>query len=218
MTHARSRGTDAAREEEAPSSQRLVSFSDGVIAIAITLLALQLSIPVIKDPTSGSQLGHALWANRGQFRIYLITFVVIGYYWMIHHRTFRVITGHDAVLAWVNMVFLLGISVLPFGSNLFGRYTSNTTAMMVYGGIFTVLSLSFVAIAFVAEWRRLLDSRANLARFRSGRARAIGTTLVFGMSVALAPLTGPGDAQLLWLVIIAIVLFARVHERRVPSA
>jgi uncharacterized membrane protein len=198
--------------QDAPSSQRLVSFSDGVIAIAMTLLAFQLRVPVIKDASSASELSHALGQHLPGYRLYLIAFVLIGFFWMVHHRVFRVIEGHDAFLAWANMLFLLGISVMPFAANLFTVYSNNLTAMMVYGGVFTLISLSFLTISFVAEWRGLMQESADRAVLRAGRRRSFATTAVFGISVAVAPIVGAGDAELIWVAIpVALLVLRRLR-------
>src|SRR3954447_18632969 len=86
MTETRQQG---APTTDAPSVSRLVMFSDAVFAIAITLLALQPRVPEIKDPKSASQLARALGDLSSEFITYLITFTLIGTYWLAHHRVFE---------------------------------------------------------------------------------------------------------------------------------
>jgi uncharacterized membrane protein len=95
---------------DAPSVGRLISFSDAVFAIAITLLALQLRVPEIRHKTSANDLSRALGDLSGQFFTYGITFALIGIYWLGHHRMFQRIVSSNRRLAQVNLLFLLTVS------------------------------------------------------------------------------------------------------------
>lgn len=206
--------TENGGSQSSLSPARLVSFSDAVIAIAITLLAFQLVVPNIQNHGSGSELAGALGEEGSQFRIYLLTFVLIGYYWIVHHRAFRYISGHDNFLTVSNMVFLLGISLLPFGSNLFSRYPDNTTALMIYAGILALIGLSFLAISLVSQWRGLLAADADLWLVRWGRIRSVVVSGVFLLSIALAPVIGTGASEYMWLSIPVLVRVARMFRLR----
>src|SRR5436190_687993 len=78
-----------AAPDDSPSVARLVSFSDGVFAIAITLLAFQLRIPKVANGFSGSELANALGHDAHQFVVYGVSFAIIGKFWVIHHRAFH---------------------------------------------------------------------------------------------------------------------------------
>ena len=109
-----------------PGVDRLLTLSDGVVAIAITLLVLQLNVPspsALTDPDSASKLAVELGKGADQMISYVISFYVIAQFWLVHHRVFRRITGQQEGLAWWNFAFLFTITVMPFTSDLLGKFS-----------------------------------------------------------------------------------------------
>ncbi len=166
--------------DDSPSVARLVSFSDGVIAIAITLLAFQLRIPKLANSQSASELANALGHDAHQYVVYGVSFAIIGQYWVIHHRAFHHLLGHDRLLAYVNLLFLFTISFLPFSSNLFGQYRDNRTAVIIYASSLAAVSLAFGLVWFTAVLRGFVDPSADprLIRMLSWRAALVPAAFV----------------------------------------
>jgi uncharacterized membrane protein len=185
--------------DDSPSVGRLVSFSDGVIAISITLLAFQLRIPKIANSTSASELANALGHGAHQFMVYGVSFAIIGQFWIIHHRGFHHLSGHDRVLAYVNLVFLFTISFLPFSSNLFGQYRDNRTAIILYGASLAAVSVAYALVWFTAVLRGFVDPSTDprLVRMLSWRAALAACALVG--STILAIFVSRTVVELSWL-------------------
>ena len=101
------------QQEDLPGVDRLLALTDGVVAIALTLLVLQLHVPRLAHPTSASELAAQLSKGSDQLISYLISFYVIANFWLVHHRVFRRLTGQRQSLAWLNFVFLFTISIMP---------------------------------------------------------------------------------------------------------
>jgi len=121
--------------EGLPSAERLLALSDGVVAIAITLLVLQLNVPdpaKLVHPDSASELAKQLSKGADQLISYVISFYVIAQFWLVHHRVFRRITGQQEGLAWWNFAFLFTITVMPFTSDLLGKYAANPLAIDIF--------------------------------------------------------------------------------------
>lgn len=95
---------------------RLVAFSDGVVAIAITLLVLPL-LDLTDGSTGGSDLIVGSWPR---IQAFLITFAVVASFWVVHHRLFELIDGYTGALIWANMLWLATIAFLPFASEVLG--------------------------------------------------------------------------------------------------
>ncbi len=118
----------ARRRDDLPSVARLLTVSDNVVAIALTLLALQVKVPPldqVANPDSAADLAAELAKEAGQLISYLVAFYVIAQFWLTHHRVFRHLADHDEGLAWWNFAFLFTITAIPFTSSLLGQYSSN---------------------------------------------------------------------------------------------
>ena len=102
--------------EDQPGVERLLALSDGVVAIALTLLVLQLNVPSparLTDPNSVSELAAQLGKGADALISYVISFYVIAQFWLVHHRVFRQIAGQREGLAWWNFAFLFTITLMP---------------------------------------------------------------------------------------------------------
>ncbi len=200
---------------------RLLALTDGVVAIALTLLVLQLQVPVdaalTKHPDSARALWNALSPDGAEMTSYLVSFLVIAQFWMVHHRVLRGMRGHSEGLAWRNFGFLLALTLMPFTSDLIGRYGSNPVAITLFG-------LNLVAISLSTQWIFLYAARHNLindvARStrdeRMARVRVVLMLTIVGVSVALA-WTDPRLAKFVWLLFLIVPAMAarvtRVLER-----
>ena len=130
---------------------RLEAFSDGVFAVAITLLALDLAVA---GPEGHGSLAYQLQEKWPAFLAYLISFFMIGIIWVNHHALVRQITKADRTLLFLNLVLLLFVVLIPFSTAIvadyFSRHNWDTrVAMMIYGGVFLGMSAAFGAIF---EW------------------------------------------------------------------
>jgi uncharacterized membrane protein len=183
------------REENAVEFSRIVAFSDGVFAIAITLLVLGLHIP---SDLHGETVGEALWHQREGLIAYGISFAVIGRYWLIHHRLFAEVTGFDSRLLGLNLLYLAWIVLVPFSSEVLGDHASDTGGIVIYA-----VNLAVVA---VLGWVMAADAhRAGLTSLRPEderefRYRAFFVALVFLLSIPIA-FVKPNWAPLFWLAL-----------------
>jgi uncharacterized membrane protein len=126
------------------SPSRLEAFSDGVFAIAITLLVLDIHVP---EPGSGS-LGHELLAQWPSYAAYVISFLTIGIIWINHHAIFARLRAVDhSVLIW-NLGVLLSVGILPFTTSLMATYLKESSgeslAAAIYGASFFFMGMIFV--------------------------------------------------------------------------
>jgi uncharacterized membrane protein len=128
-------------------TNRLESFSDGVIAVAITLLVLGIDVP---EPGHGDSLGHALLSNWPQYAAYVTSFLTIGIIWINHHAMISRLRQTDHSILILNLLLLMTIVILPFATNVMANYlrasSGETLAAAVYAGAFLVMSLAFIAL------------------------------------------------------------------------
>lgn len=107
---------------------RLEAFSDGVFAIVITLLILNIKLPDVQY----AGLQNGLLKLLPDVGVYVLSFLIVGMYWVFHHFSFTLIKDTDGVLIWLNIVFLLFISFMPFPAMLMGKYPYETMPMVIY--------------------------------------------------------------------------------------
>jgi uncharacterized membrane protein len=129
------------------STNRLEAFSDGVIAVAVTLLVLNIEVPA---PTPGHSLGHELVHQWPTYAAYVTSFITIGIIWINHHAMISRLGRADHAILMLNLLLLLSIGVLPFGTNLIATYLraghGQNLAAAIYAGLFLAMSLAFVVL------------------------------------------------------------------------
>src|SRR5512137_698148 len=123
---------------------RLEALSDGVFAIVVTLLVLEIKVPHIQASESVAAAGGALWALMPKFVSWVISFVTVCVIWMNHHRLFRVVARIDRGLFWWNANLLLWTSFIPFPTALMGDLPTNRLAVSFYGVVMFLMALAFV--------------------------------------------------------------------------
>jgi uncharacterized membrane protein len=137
---------------------RVEAFSDGVIAIAITLLVLDIHVP---DPAGGGTLAGRLGQQWPSYAAYVVSFLTIGIIWINHSAMLRRIVAVDHAILFLNLLLLMTIAVLPFSTALMAAYLKESDgqnlAAVIYGGSFVLMSVSFFAMQ-----RHVLGAKAHL--------------------------------------------------------
>jgi uncharacterized membrane protein len=131
------------------STGRLEAFSDGVIAVAITLLVLDIKVPTPPLP-AGTTLGHELAQHWPSYVAYVTSFLTIGIIWINHHVSIGRLREADHTILFLNLLLLMSIAILPFATNLMADYLREQNgqhfAAAIYSGAFLVMSLCFSAL------------------------------------------------------------------------
>jgi uncharacterized membrane protein len=211
---------EATAAVEAPLGfERLVLFSDAVFAIVITLLVLPLTAEFELPEGTGDVAAEVL-SRWPAVLTFAISFLVIGQFWLAHHRMFGHLDHADTGLAWFNLVSLLTVSFLPFPAAVLGNRSNYADRFPV---VFYAASLTLTSITFSAMW--LYAVRRGLATDRGGRAgardrhvftlRSFATTGAFLVSVGAA-VWGLLPAVLCWTVLLPVARAA--VGRRVPGS
>lgn len=193
--------------------ERLVFFSDAVFAIAITLMVVDLRVP---EGVTSAGLNSALRDLTPQYVSFFLSFVVIGAFWLAHHRMFRYIERWDEGLLVLNLLFLLTIAFLPFPTSLIGRFEETRPAALIYSAtILTCASLSSGLWWYASRRHRLVDPDLPGATIRLVQTRALMVAAIFGVAVVVAALA-PASAQLVWWLAFPVhFIAARLVARRV---
>jgi uncharacterized membrane protein len=203
------------------STNRLEAFSDGVFAIAITLLVLEIPVP---EPSDAETLGHQLLAQWPSYAAFFVSFLTIGIIWINHHAMVRRLRLADhSILVW-NLFLLMTVSALPFTTALMAQYLKEaqgeSLAAAIYSGSFLVMGLVFAGMNRHVLFHRteLLEAGIPERTRRVALYRAVQGLIPYAVATAVAPLTPYLTIAICAAVAIFYALpFATVAESPAPG-
>jgi uncharacterized membrane protein len=209
---------DGSQADEGPavdlvSSERMVFFSDAVVAIAITLLALVLPVPPhLTSKTSNLQTFQDIWAspNRDAYLAFLISFAVIANHWRSHHRLYRDVARLDRPIISINMFWLLLIVVTPFATRLIAGNGGFGARFTIYAVIQVLTILTVLAMSRHIRRGHLLRPSAAAPTSRVDDAVYLAVAATFAVSIPVALAT---DSQWTFAIWVASVFIARAVRR-----
>jgi uncharacterized membrane protein len=178
-----------------PGLGRIGSFSDGVLAIAITLLVLNIDVPQLSDP---SRLPSALLDLWPDLVSYVLSFAVVGRFWVVHHRIFESLQAIDGTTMALNLVFLGAAALMPFVSEVLALYGDEPVAAMAYAAVLAVASFTSWAMIRYARRHGLVSPSARAKSYPYGTLEALLLPAVFAASIPIA-LLSPLAAELMWV-------------------
>ncbi len=172
---------------QAPKTSRIEQFSDGVFAIVITLLALTLQVPKIEDDKNIFDILNALYGLLPNFMSFVMSFFFVAVFWFAHHQFFHTLKYSTRTLLWLNNLFLFFITFNPFPTALLGEYTNNPAAVMFFGLVYMITSLSFA----VLRWYGWVKSDITSEDFapetiKSAMLRSFLPPIVYAVGIVVA--------------------------------
>ncbi len=180
---------------------RISFFTDGVFAIAITLLVIEFKVPVIEHPTD-----HLLWdaLREMSWKLlgFIISFCIVGYYWSVHHRIFGYVEKYTSRLIWLNLLFLFSVVLLPFTSGLLGEYASETHLLVPYS--FYVINICLTALMNAVLWFYVSNPKHDLLTHQISKER-----ILLGFYFTLV-------VPILFIISLLIVNFSPTFGRLIP--
>ena len=198
---------------------RIEAFSDGVFAIAITLLIIEIGVPHVEGEESLSGALVGLWPS---YVGYVISFLQIGVIWANHHNRFRFVERSDHVLLFLNVLFLMCVAFIPFPTALLAEYLEGSadqraTAGAVYAGTLAVTAIFFTILwLYVAGNRRLVDRSLDPSLLRSMTLRYVAGAVAYLVAFAVAFISV--TASLALIVVLALIfVLPEPGERAAPE-
>jgi uncharacterized membrane protein len=187
---------------------RIEAFSDGVFAIAITLLIIEIGVPHLEDEPPGTTLPQALVGLWPSYLGYVISFLQIGVIWANHHNRFRFIERSDHGLLFLNILFLMCVAFIPFPTALLAEYLERTasereTAGVIYAGTLAVTAVFFTLLWLYAAANRLVDRNLDPSLVRAMTRRYLLGTVAYLLVFVLAYVNVA--ASLILIVILALL-------------
>ena len=203
------------RAEAGRELDRIIFFSDAVFAIVITILVLDIRVPDIPPDLVAQELPGQILDLGPKFLSYVISFLVIAIYWQAHHRVFRPIRSYDRTLLWLNFLFLMAISFLPFPTSLLGEYSEEQLSVVIYAANAALASLLLVSISWyaIAGHRLVAPNLVDDETERNRHVQGLAVPVVFLVSIGIS-FFSPRAAMYSWLLLtVTDPLIRRVWSR-----
>jgi uncharacterized membrane protein len=198
------------------NKQRLEAFSDGVYAIVITLLILTIRIPEVP----AKALGLTLVKMLPQVFTYFLSFFVVGLYWFAHHQVSHQVKQIDGTFIWLNMIWLLFVSVMPFPAALLGRYPLQGIPIAVYGIDLILANVTgFLITVYLKYHPELSITPISSETLRSLMPVYVATNGIYVVAIGLAWVL-PWLSYSLYALVLAwlMVRYARINNPFQPVA
>lgn len=191
------------------SKGRVEALTDGIFAIAMTLLVLELKVPDLPKNAATHEILHRLGEEMPAFFSFLLSFMYCGLLWILHHMAMHFVRHVRMALVWLNVVFLLTISVLPFSCALLGHFIRNLTAQEIYfGNMFLASSLLWLLWVIARKRKMLNEEDPRTVRVMGQQLGVFPIALAAAMLATLyKPITG-------FYAMTLVLLAFRIWQRR----
>jgi uncharacterized membrane protein len=200
-------------DRESVEFARVVAFTDGLFAIAATLLVVGIEVPELSDPESLDELADALGDLLPSIVGFVIGFVVIGRYWFAHHSFFSQLRGLNRGLIALNLLYLMFIAFMPFPTGILGDYFANPLSIALYASIVAAASGLEVVMFRHAYRAQLLNAQISERVYRWGALTSFLPVVFFAVSIPIA-FASTTVALLVWA---AQIPFQRFIDRYAPE-
>ncbi len=169
------------------STNRVEAFSDGVFAVAITLLVLNLQVPQLATAVLSTKLVPELLALWPKLLSYAISFIIVGIYWVGHHNTFHYIKRSDRTLLWLNLLLLLFIVFIPFPTALIGQYPEQQISVIIYASTLVCTGLVLQLLWWYASSNhRLVDQDIDPHLVQMASRRNLTAPLIYLLAIGVS--------------------------------
>ncbi len=200
----------------AASPERLRTLADGVFAIVMTLLVLELSVPVVKGLPGNTELFQKLGEMWSEFPIYALSFMILGIFWVIHYSIFADVRRYDTTLVWLNIAFLMFVSLIPFSTALVGKNGFIKATAVIYGiNMLLLFNLGWATFAFVTGKRRLVGEDYDPRIIKGGKLMGLVYTLIIVPAIAVAFVHPKISFIIYALFVLAFIVFTMLGKGEV---
>lgn len=199
---------------------RVLNFSDGVFAFAATLLVLKIDLPTLSqaDLTS-TRITQELLNLWPQYFANIISFLIIGYYWLTHHAVFSLIKKYNQTIIWLNILFLIFLSFLPFPVDLFGDFQNSEVIVVFYSATLSLVGFILAAIwLYASNKNHLISPEMSQHQKYYYSLRFLLAPTIFLLSIPLV-FIDPLLTKISWIfVVIGIFIINKIfHFKRLSA-
>jgi len=191
----------SAWQDKGDDLTRILALSDGVFAIALTLLAIDLILPELDPANISIELPRALLALIPKFLIFALAFYLVIVKWMAHRRIFQYIVRYDSRLLWLNNWFLLFIAFMPVPAAVLGRYPTQPAALIFFGVTQIITTFSQWALwSYVTRGHRLVDETLDDEMIRFFNRRYVWQIVGLAVFTAISVIN-------VWITLVLMIGF-----------
>jgi uncharacterized membrane protein len=182
---------------------RIVGLSDGVFGFAMTLLVVELVVPVIPKLRAAEELGGMLLGMWPKFFIFILSFLVMSLLWFLHINLYRYIKRSNHVFTWINIILLMIIVFVPFSTALIGEYHIYSKVAVIFYGVNGFLGMLMLNIIwwYATKNKRLVDKKLESKDIKLFQIRILPGSLTFIPAIALS-LVNPIISIVIYVVIV----------------
>ena len=192
---------------------RIAALVDGIFAVAMTLLVLDLKLPEGVKISTDAEVWRQLVELQNHFSTYVLSFIVLGIFWIAHHSQFHFVRRVNRGLLRLNLLFLLFITLLPFSTNLLSGHSHLHIPAAVYGANLLLLSLSsLLHLRYLAQHPELSHDHLTPSWIASVRLRTGIPAIIAAVSMAISFFNPPLALSAYWLMLVLHFLPGR-HDR-----
>jgi uncharacterized membrane protein len=183
---------------------RLEALTDAVFAIVMTLLVLEVSIPEIAQPSLQAELPRRLIELGPKLYSYVLSFVVLGLLWSLHHLSLHSIKRSNMVLVWLNILFLMFVALIPFSTSLLGNYGTEQLSLVIYtGNVLLAAIMRLVIWVYATGKYRLVDSDISPRLVKQQKITTYGACLALVLVIGVSFINVMAAFSVLVLLLLA---------------
>jgi uncharacterized membrane protein len=203
--------TDRERRGE---TGRVTAFTDGVFAIIITILVLDIAVPAGLPDQSLAEAVDETWS---ELAAWVVSFLLTGMYWVWHRDLFNQVRVVDRGAVWLNLLFLVPVSLLPFGASVLSEYPTDAIGLRVYGTVLVVtVVMRWVLYAYLMHRAELLWSAPTRRQRRVGASLALAPVGIYALAMLVAGVA-PSVSLVLYFSVPLLYFLLITALRRRPS-
>jgi uncharacterized membrane protein len=204
------------------NKNRLENFSDGVFAIAVTLLILDVRIPVDLHKFTNRDLNGMLWHLLPRLVSFAFSFLVIGMFWVAHHRIFSFVRVPNNTLLWLNILYLLFVAIIPVTSSLISENPFLTSSVLFYTiNLFVIAIMHLILLEYILNHRTLKHEALTKDIYRSALRTAIVGPVCYVLAAAASFISGYISLGFIIGAVLFYIFFSgrsKVEEKMVSVA
>jgi len=194
------------------TTKRIEALTDGIFAIAMTLLVLTLELPEVGGGMTQTGLHRLLLSQSYMFVNYVKSFLLLAIFWIVHHQQFHYIRRTDRNHLWINIFTLMVVAMIPFSASVSGDFANDPVAEIFFGGSMFILgALVYLNWLYATSGRRLVDRNLDSRVIRAGKRRGLVVPIIslIAMITALVSASNSSYCYLLIPIVLQLPYFRR---------